>query len=50
MEWWNGLWLNEGFARYVEHIGVNAAEPTWLMVNICMSFRPSYFITIISLV
>ncbi|KAJ8681952.1 hypothetical protein QAD02_017744 [Eretmocerus hayati] len=27
--WWSDLWLNEGFASYVEYIGVDAVEPTW---------------------
>ncbi|XP_055970076.1 aminopeptidase N [Sorex fumeus] len=27
--WWNDLWLNEGFASYVEYLGANDAEPTW---------------------
>lgn len=25
--WWTDLWLNEGFASYVEYIGVDAVEP-----------------------
>nr|WBG54457.1 aminopeptidase N-like protein [Austinograea rodriguezensis] len=32
-EWWTDLWLNEGFASYMEYLGASHAEPGWQMME-----------------
>jgi len=39
MEWWTDLWLNEGFASYMEYLGVNELFPEWRMWDQYVSER-----------
>eukprot|EP01125_Pyxidicula_operculata_P015437 TRINITY_DN523_c1_g2_i1.p1 TRINITY_DN523_c1_g2~~TRINITY_DN523_c1_g2_i1.p1 ORF type:complete len:751 (-),score=149.65 TRINITY_DN523_c1_g2_i1:58-2310(-) len=38
MNWWDDLWLNEGFASFVEYIGTDHAEPTWNIWELFLLF------------
>lgn len=33
MEWWNDLWLNEGFAKFMEYISLDITFPELQVVR-----------------
>ena len=39
--WWNELWLNEGFARYLDFIAADHLKPEWNMVSLAPIYQPN---------
>ena len=45
MSWWDDLWLNEGFASFVEHIGTNYSHPEFNIWDFFLIYMNSVLVT-----
>ncbi|MPC51653.1 Aminopeptidase N [Portunus trituberculatus] len=37
--WWTDIWLNEGFASYIEFIGMQSVEPSWKVMELFLDLK-----------
>ncbi|KAJ8315379.1 hypothetical protein KUTeg_007529 [Tegillarca granosa] len=47
--WWDDLWLNEGFATFLEHFGLDLVEKDWKMMDLINIDVVQYILPIDSL-
>ena len=46
MRWWNGIWLNEAFATFMEMLAVDAFKPAWnRWTSLASADRPPWQLT-----